>query len=472
MSMLHTSEDPKVEPSVVSVRFFCHICGGSEADELCSALELREQLDYLRRFHRRRLKHPQESTPKDRAEFTQSYSTNIVACRGCGLVCRSPRPPAGSITETYSADRYGEEHLRSEFALQHEWAQSKAQALDARLREDASSAPFVVEVGSFVGGFLAAGRERGWKMMGVDPGKEVAAFCRNRKLEVFTGTLVEAPVAPGTADAVTIWNTFDQLPNPDSTLAAARQMLREDGVLVIRVPNGSAFRLLLSWQHRCVEPVKGWVTAALAWNNLLGFPYLYGYTVPTMNRLMARHGFAPLGIRPDTLMTVANKDTAAWARWEERLVKWTSLALARLEQTRHKSAQMAPWLDLYYRPVPSVADSPISVARASRPADVSQARRVVHQQTPQAIPEERTEPMASPMQTSQPDTTVARAARGILLLLLAGWLTVPIGTVTDPPPVPKPGPGPTDPVPRPPDPRPEPPLPGPTPPLPSPVPPP
>ena len=58
--------------------------------------------------------------------------------------------------------------------------------------------------------------------------------------------------------------------------------------------------------------------------------------------------------------------------------------------------------------------------------------------------------------------------QGLVLLLLAGCLTVLSGTVSDPSPMPKPGPGPTDPVPRPPVPVPEPPLPGPTPPHPGP----
>jgi hypothetical protein len=67
---------------------------------------------------------------------------------------------------------------------------------------------------------------------------------------------------------------------------------------------------------------------------------------------------------------------------------------------------------------------------------------------------------------------LSRTSQGLILLLLAGWLSMPYGNVTDPVPTPKPGPGPTDPVPRPPDPKPEPPLPGPPSPLPTPTPPP
>ncbi|MBA3753842.1 MAG: hypothetical protein H0X01_06855 [Nitrospira sp.] len=80
------------------------------------------------------------------------------------------------------------------------------------------------------------------------------------------------------------------------------------------------------------------------------------------------------------------------------------------------------------------------------------------------------------MAVQYPSLTVAgnlsRVAPGLIIFVLAGWLILPPGNVTDPVPTPKPGPGPTDPVPQPPVPGPQPPLPGPTPPMPSPIPPP
>ena len=80
--------------------------------------------------------------------------------------------------------------------------------------------------------------------------------------------------------------------------------------------------------------------------------------------------------------------------------------------------------------------------------------------------------MAVQFQSARPHDGQSRLARGLILLLLIGWLNVPCANAMDPVPTPKPGPGPTDPVPHPPDPKPEPPLPVPPPPLPSPIPPP
>ncbi len=356
-------EVPSLEKSSLSVESSCHICGGSEMDQICSSSEVEAQIRFLQQFHRRRLRHPTHSDLADRVEFTQEYLTDIMACRGCGLVCRSPRPSAGAITSAYIEDRYGHEHLSSEFVLQRQWAKYKVRSLASRLQTRLPmKPPLVVEVGSFVGGFLAAGRERGWRMLGVDPGKEVTAFSEERGFDVFCGTLIEAPVPAGTVDAVAIWNTFDQLPNPDSTLAAARQMLHEHGLLVIRVPNGSCFRRMVVWHRGFGPSVNAWLAIALAWNNLLGFPYVYGYTLRTLDELLRRHGFARVAVRPDTLMTLANRESTRWARWEEQIVKWCCRTAGHIEQVWDGSGcHIAPWLDVYYRVTRTVPDTAITV---------------------------------------------------------------------------------------------------------------
>ena len=71
----------------------CALCGGSRCEVIATPSELREQARYLKRFHRQRmdLATPPEMLA-DKSRFTQSYLTNVVACSGCGLVFRSPRP--------------------------------------------------------------------------------------------------------------------------------------------------------------------------------------------------------------------------------------------------------------------------------------------------------------------------------------------------------------------------------------------
>ena len=335
----------------------CLICGGVYHETVAFAAEIAEQKELLRRFHQQRQRQDAQADLKDRTTFSQDYSTEVVRCLTCGFVYRNPRPTLRSVTAQYADDQYGEEHLEAEFQAQQRWAEWKITAF-AQHCHFPSRHPVVVEVGSFVGGFLAAAQQRGWSILGVDPGKEVVNFCQARGLPVFHGTLNDATIAARSVDAVVIWNTFDQLVNPDTTLSAARRLLREDGHLVLRVPNGAMFQQGVHWL-KAGGSRRRWATVTLAWNNLLSFPYLNGYSVSTLDQLVARHGFSRVAVEVDTLMTLSDQHTTLWGPWEERVVKSSCRILAgttTLLPSLHN--MVSPWLDVYYAVSGDAATSP------------------------------------------------------------------------------------------------------------------
>jgi len=326
------------------------VCGGTQMETICSAEEIAIQLAYLPRFHKRRLRRgATREDLEERAHFTQDYATQIVRCRACGLLLRDPRPSDSQIARMYSQDEYGHERLEEIFPAQRALYRPKARFLAHWLKPGAR----VVEVGSFVGGFLAAGRELGCEMLGVDPGAEVAAFCWDRGFPVLQGALADLRLPPGSVDAIAVWNTFDQLPDPMPTLHSAVRLLRPKGLLALRVPNGeffeSASRALKKMRHTPLAPVAGWVLNAMVWNNMLAFPYLYGYSVGTLDRLLAANGFTRRRATPDTLVQLSDRQTKPWAVWEERSIKLVQRAIARIDAARPNSRlHTAPWLDLYY----------------------------------------------------------------------------------------------------------------------------
>jgi SAM-dependent methyltransferase len=186
-------------------------------------------------------------------------------------------------------------------------------------------------------------------MLGVDPGEAVIDFCRARGLPVLHGTIEEAKLAPSSFDAVVIWNTFDQLPDPHSTLMSIVRVLRSGGLCVIRVPNGACFEGAM----RILPQLPSWLRwplqAALAWNNMLTFPYLYGYSPDTLARLTAAYGFRVVACIPDTIVPVPAHQLKPWAGLEERCYQWLcrlGWQAARREGFR-TPLRPAPWLDFY-----------------------------------------------------------------------------------------------------------------------------
>lgn len=326
--------DPTVEVS-------CTVCGAPHHTVVASAREIAAQQRYLRLFHRQRVRTASAEALREKATFTHDYATNVVACTGCDVLYRDPRPPARDIAAAYATEEYGEERLEQIFASQLELYRPKAGALARRLPRGRQ--PLIIEIGSFVGGFLAAARERGLRAVGIDPGREVTAFCERKGLEVVAPTPEQCDLS-GAADCITIWNTFDQLPRPQATIDAARRLLRPGGLLLLRVPNGACFRAAMAALREGSSHRRRWLAAAMAWNNLLAFPYLHGYSLPSLDRLLAGYGLRRTSFAPDVLTRLADAETKWWASAEEQLVKraWQIAWL-------RSPPDLAPWIDVSYR---------------------------------------------------------------------------------------------------------------------------
>ena len=86
----------------------------------------------------------------------------------------------------------------------------------------------------------------------------------------------------------------------------------------------------------------------LAQNNLLGFPYRYGFTPTALTRLVERNGMRVEQVVGDVLVPIADRWTRRWAALEERLVKRIIGAGARISRG---DKPLAPWFELYARAV-------------------------------------------------------------------------------------------------------------------------
>lgn len=330
--------------TLVHVTSPCIVCGGRDRRVVATARELEAQRRYLQLFHRRRLRVRDAGSMEERADFTQDGAATIAVCKGCGLLLREPEPEPAEMARRYARDTYGAERLEALFASQLELFRGKAGDVAALVTAER---PVVLEIGSFVGGFLAASRERGWDAVGIDPGREVASFCRDRGLRVLEENVADCEFPSGTADVIAIWNTFDQLPDPHPALRAIARCLKSDGIVVVRVPNGCCFEACLRRLPRLPRALGKVLLAALAWNNLLAFPYIHGFSTAPLDRLLGGHGFERFHVRGDVLPRLSDRQTKSWAAWEEKILKSAWLMSARI--LKGGAPDSFPWMDVYFR---------------------------------------------------------------------------------------------------------------------------
>jgi SAM-dependent methyltransferase len=313
---------PSYEPS------HCIVCGHADAEVVADEEDMRREVEALWAFHEKRLR---AGTPvnrlRDRVAFSQDPPWRLVACRECGLLYRNPAERAFEVQSIYERDSPARELLQALHDTQR--ASYKAQA--ERLAWYASDAASVLEVGSYVGAFLSAARDQELNAAGIDINPAVNAFTRSLGFSVQDGELHTADVKR--VDAIAIWNTFDQLAEPRGAVLAAYERLRPQGVLAIRVPNGEFYRN----ERARGTPAS---TRVLAHNNLLTFPYRWGFTPKSLQWLLDSAGFQVVDVIGDVLVPVADEWTKVWARIEERLVKWR-LRLRQFDEHR------LPWFEIY-----------------------------------------------------------------------------------------------------------------------------
>jgi 2-polyprenyl-3-methyl-5-hydroxy-6-metoxy-1,4-benzoquinol methylase len=253
-------------------------------------------------------------------------------------VYRNPVERPSELTGIYAEDRPDDAVLR---AL-HDTQRPAYDAQATRLTEIFGRRGSGIEVGSYVGGFLAAARDAGWRFAGVDVNAETNAFTRSLGFQVHDGT-IETLGAERRVDVVAIWNCLDQLADPASAVRAARSHLNCGGMLAVRVPNGACYAALRPMLR---SPLAAIAREWLAQNNLLGFPYRFGFTPAAVTRLVERNGMQVEHVFGDVLVPIADRWTKRWAALEERLVKRVIGAGARIS-TGDKP--LAPWFELYAR---------------------------------------------------------------------------------------------------------------------------
>jgi 2-polyprenyl-3-methyl-5-hydroxy-6-metoxy-1,4-benzoquinol methylase len=307
----------------------CPACRSADSRVLANQDEIKRELETLWEFHLKRMK---AGAPVDqlfdRAIFSQKPPLHVVECIQCGTVYRNPREREEDVVETYQAEEPSAQALDSLFEQQLEFYRPRAVRLTA-LHGGTGS---VLEVGSYVGGFLKAAREQGWRARGIDVNASANEYARTHGCDVAESPLDDYQTSEQ-FDVMALWNCFDQLPDPHDALTHAASLTRIGGLLALRVPNGAFYAAL-----RGVKPI---ITPFLAWNNIASFPYRHGFTKKSLELMIRQHGFEVVETVADTLVPIAGPWTKRWARLEEGFLKATMRLLL--------PARVSPWLEVYAR---------------------------------------------------------------------------------------------------------------------------
>lgn len=141
----------------------------------------------------------------------------------------------------------------------------------------------LLEIGVRDGSFGAAA-SREYEYVGIDQSAASARAARARGLEVYCSTLIGFVNTGPAFDAVTLYNVFENMPDPHDALAHVKDLLKPGGLLLISALDTEGFLFLLSERKRAGQNFR---TRAIL------------YSRSALIELLERSGFEIAGVAPD-----------------------------------------------------------------------------------------------------------------------------------------------------------------------------
>jgi SAM-dependent methyltransferase len=288
----------------------CPACGGTVLAPRFSPRQIGKEIELRESFVRERFDYrPEPAELMDLTEFMHGGMGRLLACARCGLTVRDEATRAHYEDDLYDLELLDHLYPRYRKAFQRKETQYRP-LLPPRAD--------VVEIASHLGAFLETAEEWDWRPTGLDIGEYTTRFARSRGLTVQRKPVEDFRLRLGRADAVFLWNCFEQLEDPASTLREAHRLLKPNGLVIVRVPNVAYYQ---HWRRKLWQGHFHEALEKLGYNNLLGFPYLYGYTPEALSRILRRNGFQPLQKFGSSLIVTPFPDPKPQVRAEWRSVR-------------------------------------------------------------------------------------------------------------------------------------------------------
>lgn len=218
---------------------------------------------------------------------TRKLFYNIVRCVKCGLVFQNPRPSDTNISEGYrNGEIYISEHIDKSKEKVFKWLLKRIDSVAEKGK--------LLDVGCGKGFFLRKARDIDWDIAGVEISKSMADKV-NKELGdvVCEGKLEEAELSSGSFNVVTFWDVLDELTDPIATLDEVRRILKDDGMVFIRVRN--------AWFHVWVTKLLGKIASLLHLEPT--FFHLYSFSPKTISKMLKKAGLRDIKVENSILTT-------------------------------------------------------------------------------------------------------------------------------------------------------------------------
>ena len=211
----------------------------------------------------------------------------IFQCNSCSLRFTQDPPDAASIGSYYKSEDYISHTDTSKGLINKLYRVVRKKALKQKRRLVESQTGMkqgrLLDVGSGTGSFAAEMKNAGWQVTGLEPdvdARNVAEEVNGVKLlhgdELFN-------LSPVSYDAITLWHVLEHMHELSSYLKQFKALLKEDGKLIVAVPNYTSLDATVYKQY---------------WAGYDAPRHLYHFSPQSMQKLMEKENLKVISIKP------------------------------------------------------------------------------------------------------------------------------------------------------------------------------
>ena len=221
-----------------------------------------------------------DSTLKFKAkDYTVSNEMfHIVTCDACRLIYTNPRPAANEAGPYYHASAYISHSDTNEGIvnkLYHAVRKFTLQSKTKWIEPEKKGNKELLDIGCGNGHFLAAAKEKGWNINGVELDTETAARAAKLTGLTITPSLKEID-STKKFQVITLWHVLEHVYELDEYFQFFKSRLAKDGKLLLALPNPASFDASYFEEYWAAYDVPR---------------HIYHFTPATITALGAKYGF-------------------------------------------------------------------------------------------------------------------------------------------------------------------------------------
>lgn len=216
-------------------------------------------------------------------------SFEIIDCADCSFVHLNPIPRENELKEFYEKQYYKEKRdklkIPKKVVKEKLWYEKvvwkdRLDVFDENVRKYPKR---LLDVGCGYGHFLKFMKENAWKVTGVEPSPVACKYAKSLNLEVFNMTIKEFKSQfkkQHFFDAINLDSVLEHLPNPKEVLEISKDLLKNNGVIHVTVPND--FNLFQLQANKVVSKPSWWIAIP---------DHINYFNFETLEKLLEKGGF-------------------------------------------------------------------------------------------------------------------------------------------------------------------------------------